>query len=78
MLPCASAQESKAQGDTSTTFRFSFYYILYSAFNSTVTWLIVNAKNGLDFALRHLSNFVYIYITVEECRRKGMCALHIA
>ena len=42
------------------------YNLLYTDFNSIVTWLIVNAKNGLDFALGHLSNFVYIYITVEE------------
>ena len=61
----------------SAIYSFSVWHILHADFNSTVTWLIVNAKNGLDFALGHLSNFVYIYITVEECWRKGMCVLHL-
>jgi len=35
---------------------------------------LLNAKNGLDFAFRHVSNSFTFYITVEGCWSKGTCA----
>jgi len=29
--------------------------------------MMLNIKNGLDFAFRHVSNSFAFYITVEEC-----------
>jgi len=35
---------------------------------------LLDDKNGLDFAFRHVSNSFTIYITVEECWSKGTSA----
>ena len=37
---------------------------------STINWCLLNVKNGLDFAFRHVSNSFTFYITVEECWSK--------
>jgi len=36
--------------------------------------LIVNAKNDLDFAFRHVSISLHFLFTIEECWSQGMCA----
>jgi len=36
--------------------------------------LIVNAKNGLDFAFRHISISLHFLFIVEECWSQGTCA----
>jgi len=36
--------------------------------------LIVNAKNSLDFAFRHVSILLHFPFAVEECCSEDMCA----
>jgi len=36
--------------------------------------VIVNAKNGLDFALRHMSISLHFLFTIEKCWSQDMCA----
>ena len=57
--------------------KLNFYSYLFSCLThctyfltSTVNWCLLNVKNSLDFAFRHVSNSFTFYITVEECWSK--------